>query len=43
MQLMEEMNDNGFPLTTESNVLQAMIMKPTMLNKASQLMGRRKK
>ena len=43
LQLMEEMNDNGFPLTTESNVLQAMIMKPTILNKASQLMGRKKK
>jgi hypothetical protein len=37
------MNDNGFPLTTELNVLQALIMKPTILNRAQAMVGRKKK
>ncbi len=35
-QLLEEMCDNGHPLTTEPNALQAMITPPTMLNKIQQ-------
>ncbi|EDQ91331.1 uncharacterized protein MONBRDRAFT_31560 [Monosiga brevicollis MX1] len=42
-QLLEEMNDNGFPLTMELNVLQEMIMKPTMLNRAQNAVGRRQR
>lgn len=41
-QLLEEMLDNGFPLTTEPNVLQAMIMKPTLVNKIVKTVARRK-
>ena len=29
-QLLEEMMDNGYPLTTEPNALKAMIMPPTV-------------
>ena len=35
-QLLEEMNDNGYPLTTEPNSLEAMIKKPTVLGKIQQ-------
>eukprot|EP01147_Barroeca_monosierra_P004866 gene4865-6887_t len=41
-QLLEEVVDNGFPLTTEPNVLEALIMRPTMLNKALRGVGRKK-
>ena len=32
-QLVEELMDNGFPLTTEPNILREMILPPTTLNK----------
>ncbi|EGD83139.1 hypothetical protein PTSG_03775 [Salpingoeca rosetta] len=41
-QLLEEVVDNGFPLTTEPNVLEALIMKPTVLNMALRGVGRKK-
>eukprot|EP00608_Synchroma_pusillum_P002047 CAMPEP_0198436644 /NCGR_PEP_ID=MMETSP1452-20131203/43458_1 /TAXON_ID=1181717 /ORGANISM="Synchroma pusillum, Strain CCMP3072" /LENGTH=403 /DNA_ID=CAMNT_0044157207 /DNA_START=24 /DNA_END=1231 /DNA_ORIENTATION=- len=40
-QLLEEMMDNGYPLTTEPNVLKAMIRPPTLMGKfASMTTGR---
>jgi AP-3 complex subunit mu len=36
-QLLEEMNDHGYPLTTEPNALEAMIMKPTVISKIQQV------
>ena len=36
-QLLEEMNDFGYPLTTEPNSLKAMIAPPTVLGKLAQL------
>lgn len=32
-QLLEEMMDNGFPLTTEPNILKEVILPPTILNR----------
>ena len=36
-QLLEEMIDNGWPLTTEPNALKAMIAPPTVLGKIHQV------
>lgn len=33
MQLLDEMIDNGFPLTTEPNILREMIAPPNIVNK----------
>lgn len=33
VQLLEEMMDNGFPLTTEPSILKEMIAPPTVLNR----------
>eukprot|EP00049_Salpingoeca_infusionum_P022421 m.6591 g.6591 ORF g.6591 m.6591 type:complete len:414 (-) comp5176_c0_seq1:1366-2607(-) len=41
-QILEEMIDNGFPLTIEPNVLEAMIMKPTIFNSVMKGVGRKK-
>eukprot|EP00968_Pinguiococcus_pyrenoidosus_P019573 scaffold2141_cov282-Pinguiococcus_pyrenoidosus.AAC.1 len=35
-QLLEEMMDNGFPLTTEPNALKAMIRPPSMISKIAE-------
>ena len=35
-QLIEEMNDHGYPLTTEPNALECMIKKPTVISKLQQ-------
>ena len=34
-QLLEEMMDNGHPLTTEPNALKAMVMPPTVMGTLS--------
>lgn len=41
-QILEEMCDNGFPLTTEENLLMETIMKPTLINKALKTIGQKK-
>ena len=33
MQILDEMMDNGFPLTTEPNILKEMIATPNIVNK----------
>lgn len=38
-QLMDEMMDNGIPMTTEPNVLKTMIMPPTILGRVATSMG----
>jgi AP-3 complex subunit mu len=38
-QLMDEMMDNGIPMTTEPNVLKTMIVPPTILGRVATSMG----
>merc|ERR1712216_389110 len=38
-QLLDEMMDNGFPLTTEPNILKSMILPPTTLGKLANAVG----
>ena len=38
-QIMDEMMDNGFPMTTEPNVLKTMISPPTILGRVANSMG----
>ena len=38
-QLMDEMMDNGIPMTTEPNVLKTMIIPPTILGRVATSMG----
>uniref|UniRef100_A0A7S0W2X6 MHD domain-containing protein n=1 Tax=Hemiselmis tepida TaxID=464990 RepID=A0A7S0W2X6_9CRYP len=38
-QLMDEMMDNGIPMTTEPNVLKTMIVPPTILGRVASSMG----
>ncbi|KAJ1495609.1 Mu homology domain-containing protein [Baffinella frigidus] len=38
-QIMDEMMDNGFPMTTEPNVLKTMISPPTILGRVATSMG----
>ncbi len=38
-QLMDEMMDNGIPMTTEPNVLKTMIHPPTILGRVATSMG----
>lgn len=37
MQILDEMNDNGFPFTTEPNVLKEMIAPPSVLGQLGQM------
>eukprot|EP00004_Rigifila_ramosa_P010430 TRINITY_DN2228_c0_g1_i1.p1 TRINITY_DN2228_c0_g1~~TRINITY_DN2228_c0_g1_i1.p1 ORF type:complete len:424 (-),score=93.06 TRINITY_DN2228_c0_g1_i1:50-1174(-) len=39
-QLLDEMMDNGFPFTTEPNILRDMIKPPNFVNKASAVVGK---
>merc|ERR1712070_459412 len=38
-QLLDEMMDNGFPLTTEPNILKSMILPPTTIGRMANSMG----
>ena len=40
-QLLEEMMDHGYPLTTEPNALKAMIQPPTVMGKLAEVVLRR--
>jgi len=40
-QLLDEMMDNGFPLTTEPNILKSMILPPTTIGRMANSMGMR--
>lgn len=38
-QVLEEMMDNGFPLSTENNVLKELVAPPSNIKKAMKAMG----
>jgi AP-3 complex subunit mu len=40
-QLLDEMMDNGFPFTTEPNILKSMIVPPTMFNRVANMVSTR--
>ena len=39
LQLLEEMLDEGYPLTTESNLLRDIVLPPTLLSKVLSAAG----
>lgn len=39
MQLLEEMLDNGYPLTTEPNALKAMVAPPSTANRIAAMVS----